>query len=88
MEQERIDEALELLWVLDEEGHHDLKRFNLSSDDADIDAVVEVLSIEGLADLSDGEIKLTDKETQACRKAFYGYLRPTEGYNGGGCLQG
>ena len=67
MEQERIDEALELLWVLDEEGHHDLKRFNLSSDDADIDAVVEVLSIEGLADLSDGEIKLTDKGTSIAK---------------------
>jgi DtxR family Mn-dependent transcriptional regulator len=67
MEQERIDEALELLWVLDEEGHHDLKRFNLSSDDADIVAVVEVLSIEGLADLSDGEIKLTDKGTSIAK---------------------
>ena len=67
MEQERIDEALELLWVLDEEGHHDLKRFNLSSDDADIVAVVEVLSIERLADLSDGEIKLTDKGTSIAK---------------------
>ncbi|MGO9380197.1 MAG: metal-dependent transcriptional regulator [Dissulfurispiraceae bacterium] len=63
MEKERIDEALELLWVLGEEGHHDLKRFTLSSDDADIDSVVEIMSSEGLANLSGGEIKLTDKGT-------------------------
>lgn len=61
MEQERIDEALELLWVLGEEGHHNLKRFNLSSDDVDIEAVVEVLSGQELANLADGEIKLTEK---------------------------
>jgi DtxR family Mn-dependent transcriptional regulator len=61
MEKERIDEALELLWVLAEEGHHDLKRFKLSSDDSDIEALVGVLKGEELAILSDSEISLTDK---------------------------
>jgi DtxR family Mn-dependent transcriptional regulator len=61
MEKERIDEALELLWVLAEDGHHDLKRFRLSSDDTDIDSIVEVLNNEGLASLADDKIKLTDK---------------------------
>jgi DtxR family Mn-dependent transcriptional regulator len=61
MEKERIDEALELLWVLAEEGHHDLKRFKLSSDDSDVEALVGMLKGEGLAMLSDREISLTDK---------------------------
>ncbi len=34
MEQERIDEALELLWVLDEDARHDQKHFRLGSDDS------------------------------------------------------
>jgi len=61
MEKERIDEALELLWVLAEEGHRDLKRFKLSSDDSEIDALIGMLTREGLAILSDSEIFLTDK---------------------------
>jgi DtxR family Mn-dependent transcriptional regulator len=61
MEKERIDEALELLWVLAEEGHSDLKRFKLSSDDSDIEALVGMLKGEELAILSDSEISLTDK---------------------------
>jgi len=61
MEKERIDEALELLWVLAEEGHRDLKRFKLSSDDSDIESLVGMLKGEGLAILSDSEISLTDK---------------------------
>lgn len=61
MEKERIDEALELLWVLGEEGHRDLKRFKLSSDDADVEALVGTLKEEGLIILSDSEINLSDK---------------------------
>jgi len=61
MEKERIDEALELLWVLAEEGYRDLKRFKLSSDDSDIDALLGMLKGEGLAVLSNSEISLTDK---------------------------
>ncbi len=61
MEKERIDEALELLWVLGEEGHRDLKRFKLSSDDSDVEALVGTLQSEGLIILSDSEINLTDK---------------------------
>ncbi len=63
MNKERMDEALELLWVLGEEGHHDLKRFRLSSDDADVDALIDMLKGEGLVTLSDSVITLTDKGT-------------------------
>lgn len=58
---ERIDEALELLWVLDEDGYSDIKRFKLSSDDSDTDALINMLTQEGLATVQDDNIKLTDK---------------------------
>lgn len=63
MEKERIDEALELLWVLAEEGHTELKRFTLSSDDNDVDALVAALKNDGLAAVADTAIALTDKGT-------------------------
>ncbi len=57
MEKERIDEALELLWELNEEGHPDVKRFKLNSDDADTDGLIEVLLKEGLAVVENDIIK-------------------------------
>lgn len=59
MEQERIDEALELLWVLSEEGYTDLKRFRLNSDDADVDLLTNSLRQDGLAEIEGDNIKLT-----------------------------
>jgi DtxR family Mn-dependent transcriptional regulator len=60
MEQERIDEALELLWVLDEDGYNDLKHFRLGSDDSDIDALILQLSADSLV-ITDGDaIHMTD----------------------------
>jgi DtxR family transcriptional regulator, Mn-dependent transcriptional regulator len=61
MEKERIDEALELLWVLNEEGHQGLNRFRLSSEDDDIDLVTGVLKAEGLVVVTDDTIQFTDK---------------------------
>lgn len=61
MEKERIDEALELLWVLNEEGHEDLNRFRLSSEDDEVDALIEVLKTEGLVAVSGNKIRFTDK---------------------------
>jgi DtxR family Mn-dependent transcriptional regulator len=61
MEKERIDEALELLWVLNEEGHQGLNRFRLSSEDDDIDLVTGVLKTEGLIVVTDDAIQFTDK---------------------------
>lgn len=60
MDQERIDEALELLWVLDEDGHHDLKHVRLGSDDSDIDAVIQQLAGKGLVTVTDDSILMTD----------------------------
>jgi DtxR family Mn-dependent transcriptional regulator len=66
-DRERIDEALELIWVLEEEGHHDLDRFRHSSDDADVELLVSTLAQEGLTTLGDGDIRLTDKGRSAAR---------------------
>lgn len=61
MEKERIDEALELLWELNEEGHYDIKRFELSSDDNDVSALIASLTADGMVVVEDNSIKLTDK---------------------------
>ncbi|HWR90657.1 MAG TPA: hypothetical protein VN260_10370, partial [Dissulfurispiraceae bacterium] len=59
MDKERIDEALELLWILCEEGHFDLKRFSLSSDDQDVEQLIDMLAREGLVTVTSSEIKLS-----------------------------
>jgi len=70
-DKERIDEALELLWVLDEEGHNELNRFSLSSDDPDTALIVEALITEGFAIISDNKILFTEKG----RKTAKGLVR-------------
>lgn len=60
-DKERIEEALELIWVLDEEGHKDLKRFELSSDDPDTASLVETLLQEELATVDKDNIYFTEK---------------------------
>jgi DtxR family Mn-dependent transcriptional regulator len=70
-DKERIDEALELLWVLEEEGHSDIDRFSLSSDDSDIVSLIETLKQEGLAFAVGETIGLTDRG----RKVAKGLIR-------------
>jgi DtxR family Mn-dependent transcriptional regulator len=60
-DRERIDEALELLWVLDEESRSDIERFTLSSDDAEPAILVETLTQNGLATVTGDKMNLTDK---------------------------
>lgn len=61
MNQERIDEALELLWVLGEENKRDLKTFKLSSEDEDIDTVIEKMIYDGLVKIEGDDLILTDQ---------------------------
>ena len=70
-DRERIDEALELIWVLEEEGHRDIDRFSLSSDDADIALLLNTLREEGFVNITDGSIHLTEKG----RKIAKGLIR-------------
>jgi len=66
MDKERIDEALELLWVLNEENHDDLNRFRLSSEDDGIDSIIIALREGGLVDISNEIIRFTETgRTQA-----------------------
>ncbi|HSB31597.1 MAG TPA: metal-dependent transcriptional regulator [Candidatus Sulfobium mesophilum] len=60
-DRERIDEALELVWVLEEEGHRDIERFNRSSDDADVTVLLETLTDEGLVKITNGLIHFTEE---------------------------
>jgi DtxR family transcriptional regulator, Mn-dependent transcriptional regulator len=66
-DKERIDEALELLWVLDEEGHTDVERFSLSCDDADPAALLETLIHDDLAAEAEGRLQLTEKGRRLAR---------------------
>ena len=77
MDKERIDEALELLWVLTEEGHQALNRFRLSSEDDEVDAIINALKTDGFVVTSHEDIQFTDKgRSQA--KALIRRLRLAE----------
>ena len=60
MDKERIDEALELLWVLDEAGHDDLNRFRLSSEDDEVDRLIITMKSEGLVVVTGNSIHFTE----------------------------
>ncbi len=59
MERERIDEALELLWVLDEEGYHDIKRFRLSSDDDKLEELLQTMVAQGFVVIDGDTVRMT-----------------------------
>ncbi|BCB96685.1 iron-dependent repressor [Dissulfurispira thermophila] len=67
MEKERIDEALELLWELSEEGVSIINRFKLSSDDTDVDTLTQFLIDEGLVTVNGDNIRLTDKGNELAK---------------------
>jgi DtxR family Mn-dependent transcriptional regulator len=60
MDKERIDEGLELLWLLEEEGRLELERFRLNSDDPEFDALLDVLKTEGLVVFEGANIRMTE----------------------------
>jgi DtxR family Mn-dependent transcriptional regulator len=61
VDRERIDEALELLWLLDEEGRPELERFRLSSDDPDFEELQEALKREGFISLEGANVSLSER---------------------------
>jgi DtxR family Mn-dependent transcriptional regulator len=67
MERERIDEALELLWVLNEEGHQDVKRFRLSSDDDNVEELLQSMTAEGVVAVDVDAVRMTESGTEMAR---------------------
>lgn len=61
MLRERIDEALELLWTLDEENRSELDNFKAASDDADLSELFEELKKQGFIDIEGKTVRLTEK---------------------------
>ncbi|MBI4684180.1 MAG: metal-dependent transcriptional regulator [Nitrospirae bacterium] len=61
MEQERIDEALELLWTLEEDGYLAFNRFKANSDDIDVGELVDELKKQDMVLIKGDDILLTDK---------------------------
>jgi len=61
MDKERIDEALELLWHLEEEGHCELERFRLNSDDPDLEELLGALKSDDFITVEDSAVKLTER---------------------------
>lgn len=67
MDKERIEEGLELIWLLEEDNHHELERFRLNSDDPDIDSLIDLMRQEELISIKDGMIFLTEKGSKRAR---------------------
>ncbi len=61
MQQERIDEALELAWLLEEEGQSDLNRFRLNLDDPDFDELLRTILDQNLISVKNDTLSLTEK---------------------------
>ena len=61
MEQERIDEALELIWLIEEEGHTEFNRFKLDSDDVNFDELVNEMIKNNLVILKEDKVGFTEK---------------------------
>lgn len=77
MDKERIDEALELIWVLHEDGHEDLNRFRLSSEDDEVDALIQSLKKEGLIAVDEDRVRFSE-EGRTMAKGLIRRLRLAE----------
>jgi DtxR family Mn-dependent transcriptional regulator len=67
MDKERIDEALELIWNLHEESRQSLTLFRKSSEDNDVETLIDTLKSENLISVIDDEIQLTEKGRSMAR---------------------
>ena len=60
MEQDRIDEALELLWKLDEEGDSALQSFKQNANDQNVEKLITTLQGKGFVVVAGDKINLTE----------------------------
>jgi len=61
VDQERIDEALELIWLLEEEERPEFNRFKLNSDDPNFDELLDELTKQNLIIIKDEQVRFTEK---------------------------
>lgn len=73
LDNERIDEALELLWNLKEEGKGSLSRFRASIDDESPEEVVRLLTDGDLIRIDGEEIDFTEKGYERARALIRRY---------------
>ncbi len=66
-ENERIDEALELIWLLREEGRAFLSNFKVSSDDEYPEEIIRLLIEDGLVNIKGEEIDFTERGYERAR---------------------
>ncbi|HHN65528.1 MAG TPA: DtxR family transcriptional regulator [Nitrospirae bacterium] len=67
MEQERLEEALELLWVLKEEEKDSLSRFHACSDDDEIASIIRELQQKGLIKIDGENVDFTEEGRRIAR---------------------
>lgn len=67
IENERIDEALELIWLLREEGRAFLSNFKASSDDESPEEIIGLLIEDGLVNIKGEEIDFTERGYERAR---------------------
>lgn len=67
IEKERIDEALELIWVLKEDGKAKVSNFKVNSDDESPEGILDQLVQDGLVNIKAEEIEFTDKGYERAR---------------------
>ncbi len=65
--QERLEEALELLWILKEEKRDEVRLFRGCSDDDDIDGVIEILKERNLVTIDGNDISFTEEGRSIAR---------------------
>lgn len=66
-ENERIDEALELIWILREDGKASVSNFKASVDDEDPDEILKFLLEDGFITIEADEIKFTESGYERAR---------------------
>lgn len=67
MEQERLEEALELLWVLKEEEKDSLGRFHACSDDDEIASIIKELQRKNLITVDGENVDFTEEGKKIAR---------------------
>jgi DtxR family Mn-dependent transcriptional regulator len=59
--QERIDEALELIWNLYEDNNQDINHFRRSSEDDDVESLIATLKAENFITVEGDSVEFTEK---------------------------